>query len=231
MRLVSFSVKNYRSIRDAQNLSLGKMTVLVGPNNEGKSNIVRAMIVGIRFLAGGRFQRLPRTHSLRVPMREDLYEYSRDCPLDLQASGGATELRFGFNLSWEEQMEFRRLTGVRLTTTLYTNLKFTRDDVVFRVIKQRSGPQLTQKQKEVSDFIARRLRVVHISAVRTANDAQEVVREMVLQELQRLHDTPEYRKVLQDLRNLEAPMLQQLADRVRNNLSDFIPEIRKVAIQ
>src|SRR5690606_4814235 len=123
----------------------------------------------------------PRTHSLRVPMREDLYEYSRDCPLDLQASGGATELRFGFDLSWKEQVEFRRLTGVRLTTTLYTNLRFTRDDVVFRVIKQRSGPQLTQKQKEVSDFIAQRLRVVHISAVRTANDAQEVVREMILQ--------------------------------------------------
>ena len=39
MKLVSFSVTNYRSITKAHKISLGQYTVLLGKNNEGKSNI------------------------------------------------------------------------------------------------------------------------------------------------------------------------------------------------
>lgn len=40
MRLVSFSVRRFRSITEAYKLPLGDYSVLVGPNNEGKSNIL-----------------------------------------------------------------------------------------------------------------------------------------------------------------------------------------------
>ena len=41
MRLVSFSVTNYRSITKAYKLPIRQATILIGPNNEGKSNILR----------------------------------------------------------------------------------------------------------------------------------------------------------------------------------------------
>lgn len=43
MKLVEFSVKNYRSITDAHRIVLQNKTVLVGKNNEGKSNLLTAL--------------------------------------------------------------------------------------------------------------------------------------------------------------------------------------------
>ena len=47
MRLSSFSVINYRSITNARKIQTNNMTVLVGKNNEGKSNILRALTLAM----------------------------------------------------------------------------------------------------------------------------------------------------------------------------------------
>ena len=47
MRLSSFSIVNYRSITNARKIQTGNMTVLVGKNNEGKSNILRALTLAM----------------------------------------------------------------------------------------------------------------------------------------------------------------------------------------
>lgn len=51
MKLVSFSLQKYRSIQKAEKISLGSMTILVGPNNEGKSNILRGLVSGVALLS------------------------------------------------------------------------------------------------------------------------------------------------------------------------------------
>lgn len=50
MQLVAFSVTNYRSITKASKLPFRQKTVLIGPNNEGKSNILRALVTALEFL-------------------------------------------------------------------------------------------------------------------------------------------------------------------------------------
>jgi AAA15 family ATPase/GTPase len=50
MELVSFSVSNYRSVTSAYRLPIRRPTVLIGPNNEGKSNILRALVSSLQFL-------------------------------------------------------------------------------------------------------------------------------------------------------------------------------------
>ena len=47
MRLSSFSVVNYRSITNARKIQTTNMTVLVGKNNERKSNILRALTLAM----------------------------------------------------------------------------------------------------------------------------------------------------------------------------------------
>lgn len=47
MQLVNFSVTNYRSITKAHKINLQNITVLVGRNNEGKSNILMALNVAM----------------------------------------------------------------------------------------------------------------------------------------------------------------------------------------
>jgi putative ATP-dependent endonuclease of OLD family len=50
MRLVSFSVQNYRSITKANKIKVGQSTVIVGPNNEGKSNVLRALVTAMKVI-------------------------------------------------------------------------------------------------------------------------------------------------------------------------------------
>lgn len=52
MRLSSFSVVNYRSITNARKIQTNNMTVLVGKNNEGKSNILRALTLAMDIMSG-----------------------------------------------------------------------------------------------------------------------------------------------------------------------------------
>lgn len=48
MKLVEFSVTNFRSITKAHKINLQDMTVLVGKNNEGKSNLLTALNIAMR---------------------------------------------------------------------------------------------------------------------------------------------------------------------------------------
>jgi len=48
MKLVDFSVTNFRSITKAYKISLKNLTVLVGKNNEGKSNLLTALNIAMR---------------------------------------------------------------------------------------------------------------------------------------------------------------------------------------
>jgi putative ATP-dependent endonuclease of the OLD family len=51
MRLKSFTVKNFRSITNAYRLPLRDCAVLVGPNNSGKSNILKAIEMALGILS------------------------------------------------------------------------------------------------------------------------------------------------------------------------------------
>lgn len=60
MRLVHFEVENFRSIRERVVLSnLGPVEVLHGPNNAGKSNILRALALAWRLLLDARLRQAP----------------------------------------------------------------------------------------------------------------------------------------------------------------------------
>ncbi len=51
MRLISFQVKNYRSVVDSGEIRIEPLQALVGQNNSGKSNLLYALQV---FLTAGR---------------------------------------------------------------------------------------------------------------------------------------------------------------------------------
>ncbi len=50
MKLISFSVTNYRGITNAHMIRLKDLTVLVRENSEGKSNLLTALNVTITLL-------------------------------------------------------------------------------------------------------------------------------------------------------------------------------------
>ena len=50
MKLVEFSVERYRSLIQKSTIKIKDKTVIIGPNNEGKSNVLRALVVAQRVL-------------------------------------------------------------------------------------------------------------------------------------------------------------------------------------
>ena len=50
MKLVEFSVERYRSIIQKSTIKIKDRTVIIGPNNEGKSNVLRALVIAVRML-------------------------------------------------------------------------------------------------------------------------------------------------------------------------------------
>jgi len=128
MKLIAFSVRNYRSIIEAYKLSLGSYTVLVGPNNEGKSNIVKAIALSLSILTRAQVRRRARRGPFRYYSTESRfdYEWNRDFPVSLQLRypTGRSEFTLEFDLTKEDFDMFRDQVDVNLTTNLKIKLMF-----------------------------------------------------------------------------------------------------------
>lgn len=81
MRLLTFSVTNYRSITTAHKINIGDFTVLVGKNNEGKSNLLTALNVAMDILI--RHAQI-ENKKISYSRLSKIYDWERDFPIQLQ---------------------------------------------------------------------------------------------------------------------------------------------------
>lgn len=81
MRLTNFSVTNYRSITTAHKINLQDLTVLVGKNNEGKSNLLTALNVAMTaMLIHCRLKDVNMQNNRRL---RQIYDWDRDFHFNL----------------------------------------------------------------------------------------------------------------------------------------------------
>src|SRR5437868_871833 len=111
MRLVSFTIENFRSITKAYKIHLYPWTVLIGPNNEGKSNILRALVVGMQVLTSARgFMYTATGLVLKGGVsHRGFYDWETDFPVQKQKKfpNGESTLMFEFDLTSAETAEFQ----------------------------------------------------------------------------------------------------------------------------
>ena len=234
MRLKSFTVQKYRSIISAKRIPMGKKTVLVGPNNEGKSNILRALITAMNILTRERSVRDPDLRRRSFMYGRRSYNWETDFPISLQAKhpNGQTVIILEFEFSADELDKFRDTVGSRLSGTLPLQIEIGRTDA--RVTVHKRGPGcavLSRKSAPIAKFVTDRIDFQLIEAVRTAESAEEVVTGMVARELAPLEDDPEYKRALEKVEELQRPMLQNLSASIQKTLSQFLHDVKSVAIQ
>jgi putative ATP-dependent endonuclease of the OLD family len=233
MRLISFTVERFRSITQARKIRMGATTVLIGPNNEGKSNIIRALAMGMGLLT--QVVRLPEL-ILRRPRywSRDYYDWERDYPVHLQERerDGQSLIQLEFDLSDREIQLFRDAIGSRLNGSLPINVTVGRDSFDIRVAKQGRGSKtLSQKSRAIARFVAERLEFQHIPAVRTAASAQQLVSAMVESGLSALETDGEYLSLLARIEALQEPILARMSDAMRVTLVKFLPNVRAVTLR
>ncbi len=163
MEMVNFSVTNFRSITKAHKVSISDTTVLIGRNNEGKSNLLRALDVAMTSLQRHAMEHRFGKGSSRYFSRRDekTYLWERDFPINLQdrKSGTQTIIRLEFLLDEEEVSEFRESIKSNLNGTMPIVIKIGKDSVPsIEVSKRGKGSKtLNSKSSQIANFIANKI--------------------------------------------------------------------------
>ena len=160
MRLHTFSVSKFRSIATAHKIQFSGVTVLIGKNNEGKSNFLKALQVAMQLI---RLHALDDTDRRRTSTNERLvYNWLRDFPIQLQDTRAKkdTVFKLEFVIDDEERKEFKKLIGSTLNEMLPLEIIISKEnEPKIRLLKTGKGTKsLANKSKLIAKFIVDRWR-------------------------------------------------------------------------
>lgn len=224
MKLTYFSIRDYRSITSAELNHLQSATILIGPNNEGKSNVLQALNACLALLRSERPIRAG--DKLQFRYDRESFDWARDFPVrkQLTKKTGESVFELHFQLSETERAEFHEATGSKLNDVLPIQLSFGPNQfATFKVLKQgRGGVALSKKPEPICRFIARTLDFAYIPAIRTANASLEVVNELVSRELRQLEKNERYAELQTEMLKLQKPVLDGIAEKLKANLQGFL---------
>ncbi len=237
MELVNFSVTNFRSITKAHKVSVSDTTVLIGRNNEGKSNLLRALDVAMSSLQRhANDHRYSRAGNRNFSRRDEkTFYWERDFPINLQSrkSGTQTIIRLEFLLNDDEISEFKEVIKSNVNGTLPIIIKIGKDSIPnIEVSKKGKGSKvLNSKSGLIANFIAEKIIFNYIPAVRTDQEAIDVVGRMLSQRLRVLEEDDTYLLALKTIKELQQPILDSLSARIKEPLEQFLPGINSVSIE
>lgn len=236
MKLVYFSVTNFRSITAAHKISLHQTTILIGQNNEGKSNILKGLDTAMTILQA-HANEARRSRSLFVRRKEENnYCWDRDFPITLQSrkSGLQTIFKLEFILNDEDIELFKEQIRSKINGSLSLEIRIGKDDEPdIKVVEKRGkgGKTLNSKSGKIADFIGRNIIFNYIPAVRTDTEAMDVVRKMLSREMRMLEKHEEYQAALETIRKIQEPVLKELGDKIKSPLQEFLPSVKNVTIE
>ena len=229
MKLLTFSVTNYRSITKAHKINLEAFTVLLGKNNEGKSNLLTALNVAMEILL---------EHSLRTTVikprstRNHIYEWERDFPIQLQnrKKGLESIFKLEFKLEGDELTEFKKVTGIRGNEDIPIEIKINRQNTVSIAVLKKGTSAYNEKSTKVASFISKRLNFNYIQAVRTDTMAIDVLERVIAQRLSTLNENEEYVEAVEKINKLEVSILNEISNQLVEPLRLFLPNLSDVKI-
>ena len=144
-----------------------------------------------------------------------------------------TEFRLEFKLDEQEIEAFRRNIRSNLNGILPIVISIDKDShYEVKVVKRGRGIKaLNSKSTAITSYIARRISFNYIPAVRTQKQSLDIIYPLLTDELSVLESNPKYSKALKTISRLEKPILKELSQKVKERLSEFLPDIKKVEIK
>lgn len=240
MKLAKFSITNYRSITKAHKISFQDMTVLIGKNNEGKSNILKGLNVAMYSL--GHNEAIRRRREYGLPMtsyyrrdNESIYNWERDFPISLQQrkSGRQTIFILDFLLDENDCSNFKSNIGSRINGELSIQIKIGSDNKPILSIKDKRGKGSTSLHKKIDKiclFIINNISFNYIPTIRTDDSILRVVHSMLSQYLEPLEKNDEYLKALSKIKELQRPILDKVGNQLKSSLQEFLPNVKSVEV-
>lgn len=232
MKLSSFSVVNYRSITTARKIQTNNMTVLVGKNNEGKSNILRALTLAMDVMK--MYSIDPRALRFSSRVLRNRYDWERDYPLSLQERNpnGFSSVELNFELDTDDISAIRGLTGIRLSGCIPVRVSLNSSTVKIDIPK-RGTPAFSnaENKQKIIEYVCFKIDFNFIPAVRTERDALRVVENLIESELSALESTQEYIEATNTIDNLQQQVLDRISSHLIIPLREFLPTVKNVKIR
>lgn len=245
MRLIEFSISNYRSIRRQTKLTPGNFTTLIGPNNEGKTNTLRALTIA--FAVIHKWQTLgiksneisgPQASSFLTNLRTDSatglvydYVYDRDYP-KIGRSTRATTIELTFELSPEEVTAFQESTSLRNNQHIPLTIKITKSKVEMTINKQGQGNKTYNNQiGSITKFIDERIGLLSIPAIRSSSQMLEVAQELSQKHLnEELARNNEYAELHRRMTEIQNDQLTTLSQRLTEQIKRYAQNVDSIRL-
>lgn len=233
MKLRTFYVKSYRSITEATLDNIQNYGVFVGPNNAGKSNLLRAIYISLSIALEGDFQRARRNRQYSYAYRGENYNWERDIPVNLRENKGAsTTFKLTFEFSDEEKADFRQKFNINLTKSLQMKFQLFSNRTEYNIIMPgRAKKPMEEKMQDIGLFIRSKLDYEYIPCVRSSELTNEYFSRLLSKEFRQLDGNEEYQRCLQTIQELQLPIVQGLENKLSVSLKPFLPNIKGVSLQ
>lgn len=245
MKLISFSVINFRSITKAYRLPISESTILIGKNNEGKSNILNAIAIAMSVIQRNSEQAINKRRSNRniistIRRRDrysDQYNWQRDMPISLQNKRDSkSTFTLEFFLSEQEKEKINQLCRVKCTEKIAIEISIGINHEIVLTVKKNNNKKykngLSEKvSQKIADYLGDNIDFTYIPTIRTANESASVVEQMVEKELAVLESDPKYKFALDEIKKIQQPILENISQKITKPLQEFIPQVKNVQIE
>lgn len=235
MRIKTFTVNNYRSIKTANSISISNKCVIIGPNNEGKSNILQGLALCLATITEGYRRRIRKSPSYRPGHnnRRIGFDWERDFPIDLQASeaNGESSFELTLDMTPAERKALSSLLKDSLLDEMTLIMKFGKNSfsVGARSTKKKAEDIKIDPEK-VFEFFNEHLSFHYIPAIRPTEYSIDIIEGLLEEGLSELDTNTEYNKALRSLESLQKPILSSLGKQLTESIREFILEVKKVEV-
>jgi len=261
MKLVQFSIEKFRSLIDKSTVKIFNNTVIIGPNNEGKTNLLRALVISLNFLediANGRHmssrnkneliysvkdvfiqRRNYSTRMLDNDEQSSTYSWERDYPISLKKTNGKKQNKVStfilyFQLTEKENKEFRsKIKSSFKSRTIPIKLTMGSESIKLSIHSSGSFSKniSENKIKDIAYYITKKINICYIDAVRTASVASNSINRLLESEMREVYRSKEYIDAENKLNNFFAPSIDKLSKTLNENLRLFIPSIQEISLE
>jgi len=238
MKIRKFTVENYRSITKASELPVHDLSILIGPNNEGKSNLLRALVSTMNTIQdffGGRSSRTFRSSSSIPRYRKNEesldYDFERDYPLVLPKNSKSHSLfKIEFELTPAEKIKIGKIVKKNFTTNLQILIEHYKDSITFGVFDTKTKFNYDKNEREIFQYISDNFEVSYIAAIRDSERTVSIVENMISKELSLLESDKKYKSLLAKLEKFQKPILDRLSVSLTKGVSNFLPDVRSIQL-
>lgn len=206
-----------------ESIPVSKLTVIIGKNNQGKSNFVKSIEVAFEAIASsiglGKYNR-----------RLTKYDYDRDFPISSNVKNRNTELTLQFDLDKDETEDLYNKTGMMISNYITTKIVIDNLSKAIVTHSKRGAKIDDEKNHLISEFVLENVSFINIHAIRTENDSLNVIDQLIQDKIQSIENDEEYVRAKELILRKEKEALKEISKSTCISLKTFLPEVTSVDI-